>query len=221
MSEAVAIKGNGRVKVGDPQQKVVELAKQRLGGHGRTPPFAVSTFGPPKRSHWRAQRGCFGYLSAIPTLQSTCLGACLAGSQPVATGRNAQIRRQMRAVARKKDPPVPRAIHRASTSVKMQRRRWRCSAHDRTAIPSGKAKPRFSGGGPNTASENRAARKVGASMAGGIVSLEGGASRLPVEPCAGGRGRLCASTSRLALIALIGAGASSLAPSAFAETINV
>ncbi len=43
-------------------------------------------------------------------------------------------------------------------------------------------------------------------MAGRIVSLQGAASRLDVQTGAGSRAGLCASTSRLALIALLGAG---------------
>jgi outer membrane autotransporter protein len=58
-------------------------------------------------------------------------------------------------------------------------------------------------------------------MAVGIVFRSSLAARSVVETGAGRRTRLSTSTSRLALIALLGTGASSLALSAFAETINV
>ena len=53
-----------------------------------------------------------------------------------------------------------------------------------------------------------------------IVSRRGAAWRLDVQTGAGCRAGLCSSTSRLALIALLGAGASSLAFSASAANFN-
>ena len=53
-----------------------------------------------------------------------------------------------------------------------------------------------------------------------IVSRRGAAWRLDVQTGAGSRAGLCSSTSRLALIALLGAGASSLAFSASAANFN-